>query len=154
MQVGVYGKEQSYIGDDVWCPACQSMGKITPDQDRLSTKVNGRMPALNDDSCLCKCNPLPKLVHSQTSFREIIDDYPTKLQQEQLQAQNGITQAFMLQVQLVDMLKNPFANKKYFAINNQGEYFEGTTDSKGYTETIFTKESENFIFHLIENFVE
>ena len=67
-------KKQSCVGDNVWCPACQSMGKITPDQDRLSTKVNGRMPALNDDSCLCKCNPLPKLVHSQTSFKEIIDD--------------------------------------------------------------------------------
>lgn len=74
MQVGVYGKEQSYIGDDVWCPACQSMGKITPDQDRLSTKVNGRMPALNDDLCLCKCSPPPKLVHSQTGFREIVSE--------------------------------------------------------------------------------
>lgn len=26
--------------------------------------------ALNDDLCLCKCNPPPKLVHSQMSFKE------------------------------------------------------------------------------------
>ena len=69
----VHGKEQSYIGDDVWCHACQSMGKIIPDQDRLSTKVNGRMPALNDDLCQCRCSPLPRLVHSQTSFREMAE---------------------------------------------------------------------------------
>lgn len=27
-------------------------------------------PALNDDLCLCKCSPPPKLVHSQMSFKE------------------------------------------------------------------------------------
>lgn len=70
----VDGKKQSCIGDDVWCPACQSMGKIVPTGPRLSFSLGGAMPALNDDLCLCKCNPPPKLIHSQTSFKEIIDD--------------------------------------------------------------------------------
>ncbi|WP_211278892.1 PAAR domain-containing protein, partial [Moraxella equi] len=70
----ISGKKQSCIGDDVWCPACQSMGKIVPTGPRLSFSLGGAMPALNDDLCLCKCNPPPKLVHSQTSFKEIIDD--------------------------------------------------------------------------------
>lgn len=50
------------------------MGKIAPDQDRLSTKVNGRMPALNDDLCLCKCSPPPRLINSQTNFREVVEN--------------------------------------------------------------------------------
>lgn len=64
------GKKQSCIGDDVCCPACQSMGQIIPTGPRLSFSLGGAMPALNDDLCLCKCNPPPKLVHSQTSFKE------------------------------------------------------------------------------------
>ena len=60
------------------------MGKITPDQDRLSTKVNGRMPALNDDLCLCKCTPLPKLVHSQISFREKVSSQGMAISASQL----------------------------------------------------------------------
>ena len=70
----VDGKKQSCIGDDVWCPACQSMGQIIPSGPRLSFSLGGAMPALNDDLCLCKCSPLPKLINSQTSFKEIIDD--------------------------------------------------------------------------------
>lgn len=70
----VYGKEKSYLGDDVWCPACQSLGKIIPSGARLNIQINGFQPALNDDLCLCKCNPPPKLIHSQTSFKEMIDD--------------------------------------------------------------------------------
>ncbi|UZA16253.1 PAAR domain-containing protein [Moraxella bovis] len=70
----VDGKKQSCIGDDVWCSACQSMGKIVPTGPRLSFSLGGAMPALNDDLCLCKCNPPPKLINSQTSFKEIIDD--------------------------------------------------------------------------------
>ncbi|MDO4250240.1 MAG: hypothetical protein Q4C68_01875 [Moraxella sp.] len=86
------GKKQSCIGDDIWCPACQSMGKIIPDQDRLSTKINGRMPALHDDLCLCKCSPPPKLVHSQTTFKEIIDSNTlARYQQTQSSLQNNLT---------------------------------------------------------------
>lgn len=50
------------------------MGQIVPSGPRLSFSLGGAIPALNDDLCLCKCSPPPKLVHSQTSFKEIIDD--------------------------------------------------------------------------------
>ncbi|WP_282667172.1 PAAR domain-containing protein [Moraxella lacunata] len=93
----VSGKKQSCIGDDVWCPACQSMGKIVPTGPRLSFSLGGAMPALNDDLCLCKCNPPPKLIHSQTSFKEIIDDNrlaqyrQAQAQYRQAKLQNNLT---------------------------------------------------------------
>ncbi|STZ64279.1 Uncharacterised protein [Moraxella lacunata] len=88
---------QSCIGDDVWCPACQSMGQIVPSGPRLSFSLGGAMPALNDDLCLCKCNPPPKLINSQTSFKEIIDDNrlaqyrQAQAQYHQAKLQNNLT---------------------------------------------------------------
>lgn len=136
----VYGKEQSYIGDDVWCPACQSMGKIIPDQDRLSTKVNGRMPALNDDLCLCKCTPPPKLVHSQMSFKEIIDDsriakhcQTPEQQHRQAKLQNKEAEYHTLLI-LVDTLNNPLKNCFYSIKFENGELLSGYTDDSGRTQ--------------------
>lgn len=71
----VHGKQQSYLGDDVYCPACKSMGKIGADGARLKTSVNGFQPALHDDLCLCKCSPPPRLINSQTTFKEIVENH-------------------------------------------------------------------------------
>ncbi|MDO4897178.1 MAG: PAAR domain-containing protein [Moraxella sp.] len=37
----VYGKKQSCIGDNVWCPVCGSMGQIMPSGPRLSFSLGG-----------------------------------------------------------------------------------------------------------------
>lgn len=65
-----HGKTKSYVGDKVLCKDCQSVGVIQASGSRLSFLVNGLMPALNDDLCVCKCSPPPKLVSSQTVFFE------------------------------------------------------------------------------------
>lgn len=137
----VYGKEQSYIGDDVWCPACQSMGKIIPDQDRLSTKVNGRIPALNDDLCLCKCNPPPKLINSQTSFKEIIDDNRFAEYQQAKEQYRQSFAGFAIEemstytlLVLVDDFSNPLKNCFYSIKFDDGEILSGHTDDDGRTQ--------------------
>lgn len=61
------GRAQAYEHDPVWCPACQTMGKILCVGPHLSgTGQDGRKSALSDDLCLCKCHPNPRLVPSQT----------------------------------------------------------------------------------------
>ena len=55
--------------DDVECPACNSTGKIKCTGPRHPmTGPDGRPAALNDDLCICQCNPSPKLVASQNSM--------------------------------------------------------------------------------------
>ncbi|MCH4246067.1 PAAR domain-containing protein [Acinetobacter gerneri] len=65
-----HGRVVSNIGDQVICPACQSIGVIQASEARLSVHNKGNNPALNDDICICKCRPPPKLIHSQTVFSE------------------------------------------------------------------------------------
>jgi uncharacterized Zn-binding protein involved in type VI secretion len=52
-------------GDTVWCPACQSEGVIALDGPRLPCTFDGREEALDDDLCMCKCSPPPRLVATQ-----------------------------------------------------------------------------------------
>jgi hypothetical protein len=57
----------------VSCPTCNSTGVIEPDGPRLGHRFNGRLMALSDDVCRCKCSPPPRLVANQTFSRQIVD---------------------------------------------------------------------------------
>jgi uncharacterized Zn-binding protein involved in type VI secretion len=66
-------REQAYENDPVWCPACNTMGRIVCVGARLSmTAPDGREGALSDDLCVCRCNPSPLLIPSQnTSYMDV-----------------------------------------------------------------------------------
>jgi uncharacterized Zn-binding protein involved in type VI secretion len=53
-------------GDKVWCPQCNSEGVIKAHGPRLSDLFYGRQVALQDDLCICKCSPPPRLVATQS----------------------------------------------------------------------------------------
>ncbi len=60
------GRAVAYEGDPVWCPRCNTTGRILCTARRLTNKgVNGREQALSKDWCLCKCEPKPLLIASQ-----------------------------------------------------------------------------------------
>lgn len=68
----VRDREQAYENDPVWCPACDTMGRIVCTGPRLSmTSPDGREAALSDDLCVCHCTPSPLLLPSQyTSYMD------------------------------------------------------------------------------------
>jgi uncharacterized Zn-binding protein involved in type VI secretion len=60
------GRPVAYQGDAVWCPKCDTTGKIVCIGERLPNRGDdGREQALSYDWCLCKCEPKPLLVPSQ-----------------------------------------------------------------------------------------
>ncbi|TCG01073.1 hypothetical protein BZM26_09990 [Paraburkholderia strydomiana] len=63
------GLPLAFEGDAVTCPACNSTGKILCDGPRWpKAGPDGRQTALSDDLCLCRCNPLPRLIASQSTM--------------------------------------------------------------------------------------
>jgi len=60
-------------GDTCWCPGCHAEGVIVPDGPRLDETVDGRLIALHDDLCVCKCHPAPRLVAVQTLVCQAVD---------------------------------------------------------------------------------
>jgi uncharacterized Zn-binding protein involved in type VI secretion len=56
----------AYLGASVQCPACGTEGVIIGDGSPRTMTVMGKTVALENDLCQCKCEPLPKLVASQS----------------------------------------------------------------------------------------
>ncbi|GLQ52320.1 PAAR domain-containing protein [Dyella flava] len=69
----VNNREQAFENDPVWCPACNTLGRIVCDGPRISMKgPDGREAALSDDLCVCRCSPSPRLIPSQsTSYVDV-----------------------------------------------------------------------------------
>jgi uncharacterized Zn-binding protein involved in type VI secretion len=61
----INGQLQAREGDEVYCPTCDSTGSIACDGPRLSDYLGDRQAALEDDLCLCKCDPSPRLITTQ-----------------------------------------------------------------------------------------
>jgi uncharacterized Zn-binding protein involved in type VI secretion len=60
------GRAVAYEGDPVWCPACETTGRIVCAGERLSSRGrDGRQAALSGDWCLCSCTQSPLLIESQ-----------------------------------------------------------------------------------------
>lgn len=66
--VSLDGVPRALEGDLVDCPHCQARGRIACDGLRLAASENGRRPALEDDLCLCHCDPTPRLVANQEHY--------------------------------------------------------------------------------------
>ena len=60
------GARMALEGDKVSCPQCHSDGVIVCAGPRLPDEWEGRRYALQDDLCVCKCVPAPRLVATQT----------------------------------------------------------------------------------------
>ncbi|NVH75625.1 PAAR domain-containing protein [Paraburkholderia sp. JPY432] len=59
------GRSVAYEYDPVWCPKCNTTGKIVCVRPRHDTGPNGKQCALSGDWCLCKCDPHPLLIGRQ-----------------------------------------------------------------------------------------
>lgn len=133
----VYGKQQSYVGDDVWCPACGTMGKIGADGARLKMSVNGYQPALHDDLCLCKCNPPPKLVNSQTTFKEIIENAGNGIEKNHLENANSKKFDKYIHFDFGEH-KSDIASYLHYRLKIDGILYEGRLDSQGNTPIFYS----------------
>ena len=60
------GRPLAYLGAPVSCHTCNTQGIIVSDGSPHTMSVMGKQVALENDLCQCKCEPLPKLVASQT----------------------------------------------------------------------------------------
>ncbi|WP_176059016.1 PAAR domain-containing protein [Paraburkholderia sp. BCC1876] len=60
------GRPMAYIGAQVHCPRCGTTGVIVSDGASRDMTVMGKQVALEKDLCQCQCDPLPRLVASQT----------------------------------------------------------------------------------------
>jgi uncharacterized Zn-binding protein involved in type VI secretion len=76
----IIDQAQACEGDQVYCPACKTVGVIVCEGPRLVDTINGVNTALDGDICRCKCDPPPRLIAHQTISSQIIDVAPPAAQ--------------------------------------------------------------------------
>ncbi|CAG9204596.1 PAAR domain-containing protein [Burkholderia vietnamiensis] len=62
------GTELTFIGAQVTCPACKSVGNIVAKGPRWPGSMMGLEPALEGDVCVCECSPPPVMLPSQSDM--------------------------------------------------------------------------------------
>jgi len=63
-----HGKELTFVGATVTCPACKSTGHIVAKGPRWPGDLMGKHAALEGDVCSCKCYPPPVMIASQSDM--------------------------------------------------------------------------------------
>ena len=62
------GKPLAYRGASVQCPKCKSIGHIEGVGPSWPMPFMSKQVALENDLCICKCNPAPRLIASLSSM--------------------------------------------------------------------------------------
>jgi uncharacterized Zn-binding protein involved in type VI secretion len=146
----INGAPVTVEGDTCWCPTCLSEGVIRPDGPRLSESIDGRQVALQDDLCICKCSPPPRLVAAQSFMCQSIDsDWYAG---QEAAAAAAVAQANAAAVKpaveehlplvLIDPDTLEPLQDDFYLLELADRRLEGTLDHDGWTEPLSATERE------------
>lgn len=146
--MSVNGAKVALDRDKIWCSQCNSEGYIALDGPRLSSSYNGKQFALNDDLCICKCSPPPRLVAAQNHSSQTIDtDWHAVKVGATAQAagnlntvQSRASETDSIPLVLLDPdTQEPFKQCTY-RLELSDKVIEGTTDQNGATRPLTSAE--------------
>jgi uncharacterized Zn-binding protein involved in type VI secretion len=135
--------------DTVYCPACKSTGHIVCAGARLEERWNGIQVALEDDLCVCKCHPYPRLISSQTVRYQVVSDDAGS--QKVTQGSETTSKAAAVEqpasydqhFHVKDEAGQPLADFPYVIELSSGRRVEGRTDRDGKTATVAASKAEH-----------
>jgi uncharacterized Zn-binding protein involved in type VI secretion len=144
-----HGTPLAFIGAAIYCPTCKSAGIIVASGPRLSVSFRGKQAALDNDLGMCKCNPTPRLIASQSTMSQSLD--------ENALATQGYTPTgvpFLRhhdeQITLRDRsTRRALANVQYRLKDSSGVIASGKTDTSGRTERIATNIAQHLTIEIV-----
>jgi uncharacterized Zn-binding protein involved in type VI secretion len=122
-------------GDTVACPACRSVGRILCVGPRIPETWNGRHVALENDLCICRCTPSPRLLASQTTRCQVLKDTGHALSHPPEPGPRGGGRGRRLV--LLDAASGaPLAHREYAVARQSGLLEFGMSDAHGQTHLL------------------
>jgi len=141
-----HGKELTFIGAQVICPACNTTGRIVPKGPRWPDNMMGKESALDGDICACRCYPPPTMLASQ-------DDMYQSFESHHLESQgftsNGLPlkpeplSDFDERVRVLDEHGKPMAGIPFHIKTEAGGIHKGVTDSHGFCPRVYTSDVQH-----------
>lgn len=149
----INGAKAALEGDKVWCPKCGSEGVIMLDGPRLTSTCNGKPYALNDDLCMCKCSPPPRLVAAQNLALQRIDtDWhadQSAAAAETAAKRNTVapsaTEPEGVPILLLDPDTHEPLKQRPYRLQLTDKVVEGTTDQHGATRPLSVSERASLV---------
>lgn len=149
-----HGVSVSYHGAAIYCHGCKTVGHICSVPPYRPFSILGKQVALDNDICICKCSPPPRLIASQnTAFMSFDGEELSKMGF----SSNGMAlqktsepPAFDDRFQLLDAeTGEPLVGFEYAIERANGEVEHGVTDSDGNTHLLSaTEHAESINFYI------
>jgi len=139
------GARMALEGDKVSCPGCRSEGVIVCAGPRLPDRWNGKLYALQDDLCVCKCVPAPRLVATQALKCQHVQAEPQGAGARGEPVDGAVAgkaaEDDRLPLRLIeDATALPYRNRRYRLDFLGGRTMAGTTDEDGLTAPLTAAE--------------
>lgn len=135
------GKAVAYEGAEVYCDACASAGRIANVQPFRPMLLRGKQVALENDICICKCDPPPRLIASQSTGSMSFKLH--ELAQYGLHVDGDPFATLIEPSSFDDRFKlfdeatgKPLANMEYVILRANGDIEHGVTDRSGHTHLL------------------
>ncbi|MBU9230283.1 PAAR domain-containing protein [Burkholderia multivorans] len=149
-----HDKAVAYAGAQVYCPVCQTVGRIENVPPYRTMLLNGEQIALSDDLCICKCSPSPRLLASQNTGSMSFSGHAIMKREPGLG--NGLPSTATESMRFNDRFKlydqethDLLVNKEYAILRSNGTIEYGVTDHEGCTHLLSsTAESETIHLYI------
>jgi uncharacterized Zn-binding protein involved in type VI secretion len=139
-----HGKALAYHGAQIYCHACKTTGYICNVPPYRPMILMGKQVALENDICICKCDPPPRLIASQNNASMSFDSgelakmgcLPDGRRMPESDSAT-VGSAFDDRYQLLDAnTGEPLAGVEYAIARANGQIEHGTTDADGHTHLL------------------
>jgi uncharacterized Zn-binding protein involved in type VI secretion len=146
-----HGTELTFVGAAVACPACKTVGHIVAKGPRWPGSMMGKEPALEGDICVCKCDPPPTMLASQSDMFESFESHQL--------ASMGYTdtgdpiehasKAYDQHFRIINSDGEPVEGLPYLLKSSDGTTVQGVTLANGKTELLSANDAHEvqFLFH-------
>lgn len=139
-----HGTPFAIAGAKIYCRACQSEGVICNVEPYRPMRFDGMQVALENDICICKCNPPPRLIASQRNSSMSFDaeELASKGFHPDGRPLPKDTGKFDEQVRAIG--GGASEGYPYFIITANGRTMQGRLDTSGILPRIYTASADHY----------
>jgi uncharacterized Zn-binding protein involved in type VI secretion len=148
------GVQLAFLGSSVSCPACNSVGKIVAKGPRWPGDLMGKQAAFDGDFCVCKCEPHPVMIASQSDMYQSFETHELGAMGY---APNGKTfeeeaNAHDQHFRIINSDGEPVEGLSYMLKSSDGQTIQGVTSSAGITQLVSADSAHEvqFLLHTVE----
>ena len=139
------GTPLAYHGASIICPTCKSTGRIVGAGPSWPMTFDGLQVALENDLCICQCNPPPRLLASQDDMFMTFESHELAgmgFHSDGAGQLQGRSNVFDEQVRAVGA--GASEGYPYYIETSDGQVLTGNLDANGQLPRVFTSSDTDY----------